>query len=145
MEEQAVRQKAEQFIEALHAWETAPSPEDTSALEALVSLYAGDAHLTNSALRLVSDERVGTVQIRSFWTDYKKTLGKSFSKFHQVTVNNEAAGLFWTTDGTDTSGAEGGAHYDGTTLLIFNNEGKIRFFQGYYDTRQLNREMGMEK
>ena len=144
MEEQAVRQKAEQFIKALHAWETAPA-EDATPLETLVSFYANDAHLTNSALKLVSDERVGTEQIRSFWSDYKKTLGKAYSKFHQVTVNGEAAGLFWTTDGTDNSGAQGGAHYDGTTLLVFNSEGKIRFFQGYYDTRQLNREMGMEK
>lgn len=144
MEEQTVRQMAQEFIDALHALEKAEVSDSENALERLVSLYAEDAHLTNAALRLTGEEHQGTQEIHAFWLDYKKTLGKAYSDFSQVTVNNESAGLFWVTKGTDRDGHEGAVHYDGATLLVFDGQGKIRYFQGYYDTHQFNREMKVE-
>lgn len=138
-----VRQRAQQFIDALHALEKADGPSDAE-LDGLVALYADDARLTNAALRLTNEERKGKDAIRSFWSDYKKTVGRAFSDFHQVTVNDKAAGLFWVTRGT-AHGDPDAIHYDGTTLLVFDESGKITFFQGYYDTHQLNRQLGVEQ
>lgn len=131
---------AQQFIDALHALEQGSETD----VDALVALYADDAHLTNAALQLVGDERRGRDAIHKFWTEYKRTLGKAYSHFHQVTTNNESAGLFWTTKGTNKDGEQDAAAYDGVSLLVFNEAGKIRYFQGYYDTHQLNRAMGVE-
>ncbi len=144
METQAIREKADTFIAALHALEEAEG-DGGDALDALVNLYAPDATLTNAALALTGESRTGTDQIRAFWSDYKKTLGKAFSHFHQITASENAAGLFWTTKGTGADHAEGSAEYDGVTLLVFGDDGKISQFRGYYDTQQLNRAVGMEK
>lgn len=144
MKKHEVRELADRFIDALHALEKSKNGDAAPALEKLVSLYADDAHLTNAALRLTNEERTGREQIRAFWDEYKKTLGEAYSEFHQVTVNGEAAGLFWVTKGTSADGTPDAVHYDGTTLLVFDDEGKISRFQGYYDTRQLNRQMGVE-
>lgn len=138
-----IQQQAEAFISALHALEEG-ADDNSAALDQLVDLYADDATLTNSALKLVGEERQGKEAIRTFWSEYKKTFGKSYSDFHQITTNEGAAGLFWVTKGTAPSGEEGSVAYDGTTLLVFNEEGKISHFQGYYDTHQLNREMGLD-
>ena len=140
MEPQRVRDLAQQFIDALHALEQGGEGD----VEALVGLYSEQAHLTNAAQRLTGEERTGRDGVRAFWSEYKRTVGKAFSEFHQVTVNEEAAGLFWTTKaGGDNGRSE--VQYDGSTLLVFDEDGKIRFFQGYYDTRQLSRELGVEK
>lgn len=138
-----IQEQADQFIEALHQLEKGSDNTD-AALDAISALYADDATLTNAALRLTNEERKGREQIRAFWADYKRTLGDSYSEFHQVAVNDQAAGLFWVTRGQGAQGEPDKVHYDGTTLLVFNAEGKIAHFHGYYDTRQLNRQMGIE-
>lgn len=143
MDETTIRTKAEAFIAALHALEHAESESD-DLLDSLVGLYADDAALTNSALRLTGEEMTGTDAIRNFWSEYKKTVGKANSDFKQITVNGEAAGLFWTTDGITTPDQPTPMSYDGTTLLVFNEAGNIRHFQGYYDTHQFNRTIGRE-
>jgi ketosteroid isomerase-like protein len=129
---------AQQFIDALHTLEQGSEAD----VDALVALYSDDAHLTNAALRVAGDDRRGQDAIRHFWSEYKRTVGNAYSEFHQVTANEEAAGLFWTTRITGNDG-EQGASYDGTSLLVFDGAGKIRFFQGYYDTRELNHAMGV--
>jgi ketosteroid isomerase-like protein len=144
MEQQRVRELAQQFIDGLHALEQAEG-DGQAEVAALVALYADDAHLTNAALKLVSDERRGRDAIAKFWGEYKRTLGRAYSDFHQVTTNETAAGLFWVTRGTNVDGQQDAVAYDGATLLVFDDAGKITFFQGYYDTRQLNREMGVDQ
>jgi ketosteroid isomerase-like protein len=137
------KEQADKFIDALHQLEKG-SDNTEAALNAITELYADDATLTNAALRLTNEERKGREQIRAFWADYKRTLGDSYSEFHQVAVNEEAAGLFWVTRGQSANGQPDAVHYDGTTLLVYNGDGKIAHFHGYYDTRQLNRQMGIE-
>lgn len=122
---------AQTFIDALHKLEQGT----TGDVAALVALYSNDATLNNSALDNKNTEMSGTDQITKFWTEYKETLGDIFSKFHHVTTDEDAAGLFWTTEGTNPAGDK--VHYHGSTLLQFNDEGKIEFFRGYYDTREL--------
>ena len=125
------KSQAQAFIDALHALEQG----DSGDVAALVALYADDATLNNSALDSKNAEMKGAEQITKFWTEYKETLGEVFSKFHHVTTDDDAAGLFWTTEGINPAGDE--VHYHGSTLLQFNGEGKIEFFRGYYDTREL--------
>ena len=137
-------EKATDFINALHALEEAEG-EAQSEVDAIADLYAPDAKLTNAALKLVGEERQGSDAIRSFWAEYKKTLGKAYSDFHHIAASENTAGLYWVTKASAPDGSDDAVHYDGSTLLEFNDDGKITFFQGYYDTAQLNRQMGLEK
>lgn len=126
-----IKSHAQTFIDALHTLEQG----STGDVAALVALYADNATLTNSALDSKNAKMKGAPQITKFWTEYKETLGEVFSKFHHLTTGENAAGLFWTTQGTNPAGDE--VNYHGATLLQFDEEGKIEFFRGYYDTREL--------
>ena len=131
METTQIEAHAQKFIDALHALEQGSTGEAPN----LVALYADSAELHNSALDNKNSQASGRDEILQFWTQYKETLGQVFSKFHHVTVSDNAAGLFWTTEGTNPAGDH--VHYHGATLLQFNGEGHIEFFRGYYDTREL--------
>ena len=131
METSQIKERAQEFIDALHQLEQG-STDDANQLAAL---YADDATLNNSALDNKNTEIKGNDEILRFWVEYKETLGEVFSKFHHVTADEDAAGLFWTTEGTNPAGDK--VHYHGATLLQYDEEGKINFFRGYYDTREL--------
>ena len=131
MESTQIEAKAKEFIDALHALEQG----DADDANQLAALYAKDATLRNAALDNKSAEASGADEILRFWVQYKETLGEVLSNFHHVTASENAAGLFWTTTGKNPAGAE--VNYHGATLLQFNPEGKIEFFRGYYDTREL--------
>ncbi len=131
MEQTQIQAKAQEFIDALHALEQG-SVDDANRVAAL---YAPQATLRNSALDNKQTEMKGADQILHFWVEYKETLGEVFSKFHHVTISDQAAGLFWTTTGKNPAGDE--VNYHGATLLQFGADGKIEFFRGYYDTREL--------
>lgn len=131
MEQTQILAKAKEFTDALHILEKG-SVDDVGQL---VALYADDATLANSALDNKNKEMSGKDEILQFWTQYKETLGDVYSNFHHITVSDEAAGLFWTTDGTNPAGDK--VNYHGSTLLVFNTEGKVQFFRGYYDTSEL--------
>jgi hypothetical protein len=109
-----------------------------------VGLFSDGARLTNPPLRLAGDERQGRDGARRFWEEYHRTLGLARSEFEQITVNERAAGLFWTTRlQGETSGGPDVA-YDGASLLVFDDQGAITRFAGYFDTRELGREIGLE-
>jgi ketosteroid isomerase-like protein len=131
MEASQIEAKAKEFIDALHILEEG-NEQDANGL---AELYAEDATLTNAALDLKGGEIKGRDAILSFWVEYKSQLGEVTSHFHHVTASAEAAGLFWTTEGTSPSGDK--VHYHGSTLLQFDEQGLITFFRGYYDTREL--------
>ena len=131
METANIRQRAQEFIDALHILEEG-SDQDASAL---AEFFADEATLTNSALELKGDVMKGRDAILTFWVEYKSQLGDSRSHFHHITTSEEAAGLFWTTEGTSPSGDK--VHYHGVSLLQFDEQGQITFFRGYYDTREL--------
>jgi ketosteroid isomerase-like protein len=136
MERQQVQQLAQQFIDALHTLEQG----NVQDVDQLVALFGDDARVLNAALKLAGQERIGQDGARQFWTEYRRTFGEAYSEFYQVTVNDEAAGLFWTTKGTGNDGQP--MQYDGVSLLVFDDSGKITLFRGYYDTRELSREVG---
>ncbi len=126
---------ADNFIAALHALEASL---DESPVQTLVELYADDAEIVNTALVLSGEKITGKGGVTEFWTQYKKTIGVGKSHFHHIAASGDTAGLFW-----KTTVMGGDAQYDGATLLAFNDAGKIVFFQGYYDTRQLNKAIGV--
>ena len=138
MDRQQAEQLAQQFIDALHALEQG----DVHQVDQLVALYSDDARLTNAALKLAGQDRTGQDGARQFWTEYRRTFGEAYSDFFQVTVSDTAAGLFWTTKGTGNDGQP--MEYDGVSLLVFDDQGKIKLFRGYYDTRELSREVGID-
>lgn len=128
------KQQAQQFIDALHALEQG-SEEN---VEAIVALFSDKARLTNAALQLAGHDESGLEGARHFWTQYRRTLGKAYSRFSHITTDDKSAGLFWTTEGQTPDGVD--LTYDGVTLLEFDESGKITFFRGYYDTRDLTIE-----
>jgi ketosteroid isomerase-like protein len=138
MDQQQVHTIAQQFIDALHTLEQG-GPDD---VDALVALYSANAVLVNAALKLAGEQRTGPDGARQFWTEYRKTFGAALSEFAQITVNDQSAGLFWTTKGTGNDGQP--MEYDGVSLLVFDVDGKIKLFRGYYDTREISRAIGVE-
>lgn len=118
---------ANQFIEALHDLENG----DDGEADKISMLFAENATLVNAALELSGRKAEGRDAIHRFWIEYKSALGQARSQFHHITTDQNSAGLFWTTD------AQGSTHYHGATLLQFDESGKISFFRGYYDTREL--------
>lgn len=129
------QQLAQQFIDALHALEDG-SESDTAAI---VALFSDDARLLNAALKLAGKQRSGRDGAEQFWREYRSTFERARSEFAQITTNEQAAGLFWTTKGSDNTGQP--IEYDGVSLLVFDQDGKIVQFRGYYDTRELSRQV----
>ena len=139
MDQQQAHAQAQTFIDALHKLEQGSEND----VDDIVSLYSDDARLINAALKLAGEERNGQDGAREFWTEYRKTFGEAYSDFYQVTANDESAGLFWTTKGTGKDGQP--MEYDGVSLLVFDDNGKIKLFRGYYDTRELGIAVGAQQ
>ncbi|GAB4198040.1 MAG: hypothetical protein OHK0022_16810 [Roseiflexaceae bacterium] len=126
---------AQRFIDALHALEQG----DEGQVEQIVALFSEEARLTNAALQLIGRKHQGREGARTFWTEYRRSFREIYSEFFQITSNDEAAGLFWTSKGSDPDGNP--FSYDGVTLLVFDGDGLIRLFRGYYDTREMSRSV----
>lgn len=137
MEQDQAKDLAHRFIDALHKL------EDGSEADAdeMVSLFGEDARLTNAAM--AGKELTGVDGARRFWSEYRRSFGQVRSEFSHVIVDANAAGLFWTTEGSGNDGQR--VHYDGVSLLEWSGDGKIGFFRGYYDTRELSRELGIDQ
>lgn len=137
MKQTQAKEVAATFIDALHALEA----HGEEQVESMVKLFADDARLTNAALD--GKELTGAEGTRQFWSEYRKTFVEVHSEFSHVLVDDQAAGLFWRTEG---SGRDGQAlSYNGVSLLVLTDDGKISFFRGYYDTRELSRELGVNQ
>ncbi len=130
-QEKQIQTLAENFITALHELEAGSDEE----ADQIAMLYAEDATLTNAALELGNKKIEGRDAVMRFWVEYKAELGQAHSKFHHITTSDHAAGLFWTTEGQSPQGEA--IHYHGVSLLQYDEMGLIKFFRGYYDTREL--------
>lgn len=131
MDQPAVKAATERFIAALHQLEQG----DATGAESLAQLFAADAELTNPLIQRSDGKRQGQEQITAFWQDYAQSFGSLHSDFFEVMSNEHAAGLFWRSRGTDRAGKL--LSYEGVSLLLFDEEGKIVRFQGFFDTREL--------
>lgn len=124
---------AQRFIKELHRLEDG----DESAIESLAMMFVDNAKLSNPMLEHEGRERVGREEVAAFWRQYRKSFQEIHSDFLEVTVNPLAAGLFWRSRGTDMNGEP--VDYNGVSLLMLNEAGHIQRFQGYFDSRQLER------
>jgi ketosteroid isomerase-like protein len=131
MDQQEVKATADRFIDELHRLEEG----DDSSADRLAQLFAQDAELTNSILQRDGAGRQGQDAIAAFWHEYASTFGEVRSDFFEVVTSDHSAGLFWRSSGTGPSGQP--LEYEGVSLLVLNQEGKIARFQGFFDTRQL--------
>lgn len=143
MEIQEIKVATDRFIGALHALEQADNETGPEA-GSLAALFAEESEIRNAAFRLTEEACRGREGVRLFWQEYKETVGKCRSEFHAVTFGENAAGLFWTTEGT-APGKPETFRYDGATLLTFAENGMILLLDGHYDTEQLNRTLGRER
>lgn len=139
MDHQRTYKLGQAFAEALHAVER----RDEGALERIMAHFSPEARLTNAALKQAQHDRSGLEGVRAFWEAYQQTFREAHTEFIEVTSSERAAGLFWTTRGVDARGE--GLDYDGVTLLVFDEDGKITHFRGYYDTRELTRTVGQQE
>ncbi|HMQ33472.1 MAG TPA: nuclear transport factor 2 family protein [Chloroflexaceae bacterium] len=139
MDSQRTYQLGQEFAEALRAVER----RDEGALERMVERFGPRARLLNAALSHTDEERSGPDGARAFWQAYQDTFREARTEFFELTSSERAAGLFWTTRGVDARGEP--LDYDGVTLLVFDDDGKIELFRGYYDTRDLSRTVGQQE
>jgi len=135
MDTERTLELAREFAEALHAVDG----REEGAIERMVARFAPEARLTNAALKLAHEERTGSVGARAFWEQYQSSFREAHTEFFELTSSERAAGLFWTTHGTDATGEP--LSYDGVTLLVLDQQGLITLFRGYYDTRELTKRV----
>ncbi len=124
------QQRAELFIEALHAL------EERGDLDTLVGLYAENATLINVNL---PTPMTGTAGVRQFWTDYRSLFSEIHSTFSHVVVQGDEVALEWTGRGKLAANDEP-IEYDGVTMLTFR-DGKIAAFRGYFDQMALTQRV----
>lgn len=130
MDQQQARQLAQQFIDQLHQVEDG-SP---ASIDTLVGMFSDDAELSNTVIQNQKGCLVGRDNIARFWREYASSFGSIHSDFFDVTTSDHSAGLFWRSSGTGQSGLP--VSYEGVSLLMFDDAGKIRQFRGYFDPRQ---------
>lgn len=130
MDQQQAKQLADRFIEQLHRIEDGNS----DGIDTLVDLFADNAELTNSVIDNTHGNLVGRENIARFWREYTASFGEIHSDFFDVTTSDHSAGLFWRSTRTSANGQP--MAYEGVSLLMFDDSGKITRFKGYFDSRQ---------
>lgn len=131
MDSQQARVIADRFIDQLHRLEEG----DKAVADRLADMFADGAELTNPIIENNGGSRRGRDQIAAFWRQYADTFGELHSEFFDVTTSDHSAGLFWRSTGTGPSGKA--LEYEGVSLLVFDKQGKIARFQGFFDSRRL--------
>ena len=131
MSDEGTAGAAERFTEALHAVDR----DDDGALERMAELFSETATLTNAATETTGHRFEGRDGARDFWREYRTQFARAETEFHDVTTAERAAGLFWRTRGEARGGDA--LDYAGATLLVFDADGLVERFHGYYDTRRL--------
>jgi len=115
---------ADAFVKALRKL------EENEDVEALVEIHTEDCEVGNVS---VPQTFRGHDGLREFWTEYRKTFGEMKSTFRNVFATEDGTALEWTTEGT-SNGED--VSYDGVSILEIE-DGKVRRFMAYFDTRDL--------
>jgi steroid delta-isomerase-like uncharacterized protein len=118
------KEVADDFVEALRKL------EEEHDVEALVELHTENCEVGNVS---ASETFRGHDGLREFWTEYRKTFGEMRSTFRNVFATEEGVALEWTTEGTSSGDT---VSYDGVSILEIE-DGKVRRFMAYFDTRDL--------
>lgn len=134
MDNHQVVQLADRFIGELHRLEQG----DAQGVEALADMFSDNAELTNSIIEADNAKapRHGREEIAQFWREYGESFQGIHSDFFDVTANDHSAGLFWRSQGNDIHGKP--LEYEGVSLLVFDDAGKIKHFRGYFNQAQIS-------
>lgn len=122
-------ERAQRFVDAL------AKLEESGDVEAIVSLFAEDAKVSNVASHR---EFTGLEGVRQFWRDYKAMLASVKSTFRNMIESNDRVALEWETQGTAQNGAA--VNYEGVSILEWDGD-RIRRFYAYFDPGLLGREI----
>lgn len=131
MDLQQVKSIADRFITELHRIEDG----DAAGIDRIVDMFADNAELTNPLIERDGGSRSGRDQIAGFWRDYQTAFKDIHSEFFDVTASDHSVGLFWRSAGTNTTGQP--LEYEGVSLLVLDESGKIARFKGFFDSRQI--------
>jgi ketosteroid isomerase-like protein len=134
MDQQQVKGIADRFITELHCIEDG----DAAGVDRIVDMFADNAELSNPIIEREGSSRNGRNQIAEFWREYRTTFKNIHSEFFDVTASDHSAGLFWRSTGTSATGQP--LTYEGVSLLVLDEAGKIARFKGYFDSRQTTME-----
>ncbi|WP_197321090.1 nuclear transport factor 2 family protein [Saccharomonospora sp. NB11] len=115
--------RADRFAEALRHL------EDTGDSSRLRELFAPEPELVRPQV-VTGDDEAGDVT--RFWDRYRSPFTEVTTEFTQVSEADDLGVLEWVSRGTLTSGRP--IEYRGTSLLYFDDEGRIRRFATYFDT-----------
>ena len=118
------KEVADGFVEAL--WEL----EENEDVEPLVEIHTDDCEVGNVSVPKTFRGRDG---LREFWTSYRSTFGEMKSTFRNVFATEDRAALEWRTEGTSNGDT---VSYEGVSILEIE-DGKVRRFRAYFDTRDL--------
>jgi ketosteroid isomerase-like protein len=134
MDGQQIRSLADRFVGQLQELEQG----DIECARALAELFSEDAELTNSIIEAdgAKTRRGGREEIAQFWREYRESFQAIRSEFIDITASDHSAGLFWTSDGSSADGHP--LHYEGVSLLKFDESGKIKNFKAYFDRAQMH-------
>ncbi len=131
MDQQQAKAIADRFIEELHRIEDG----DPAGIDSMVELFADNAELSNPLIERQGSSRKGHDQIEKFWREYRATFDTIRSDFFDVTASDHSAGLFWRSAGNSANGQP--LEYEGVSLLVLDEAGKIARFKGFFDSRQI--------
>lgn len=131
MDQQEVKNMAHRFITELHHVEDG----DAASIDKMVDMFSDNAELSNPIIEHSEGTRHGREGIAEFWRDYRASLGEVHSEFFDITASDHSVGLYWRTTGKNAAGQP--LDYEGVTLLVFDEAGKISSFKGFFDVEDM--------
>lgn len=134
MEQDQIRQAASNFIDHLHKLEQGRP----GAIDDMAALFAEDAELSNPLIEHDGSRRAGRDDIAHFWQECRASFKDIYSEFTDMTVGPHSVGLFWESRGSDSAGQP--LQYKGVSQLVLNDDGRIRVFNGYFDSAALRQK-----
>jgi ketosteroid isomerase-like protein len=126
--------RADSFATALRSF------EDTGDSSQLRELFAPNPELLRPQ---VATGNEGTSDVTRFWEEYRSQFSQLSTEFVRVMESGDLGVLEWVSRGTLTTGRP--IEYSGTSLLNFDDEGRIRRFATYFDTAAFLRSQPSER
>ena len=123
--------RASAFAEALQQF------EQDRDLDAFARVFSDDVELLRPERRSGETGRDG---VATFWQSYLDQFGEIRSTFSRVVEDGDLGELEWSSRGTLGSGTP--VEYEGVSLLVFAQDGRVARFATYYDTAALAARLG---
>jgi len=123
--------RASAFADALQQF------EQDRDLETFARVFTDDAELLRPERH---SGETGPDGVAAFWKAYLDQFGEIRSTFSRIVEGGDLGELEWSSRGTLGSGTP--VEYEGVSLLVFADDGKVARFATYYDTAALAARLG---